>query len=247
LLCQLERLGAEIRECKPNLILALGNTACWALLRSTKISTIRGYITDCVLVPGVKVLPTFHPAAVLRNWSLRTIVLADLMKARLEMGFSHIDAPERHFVIYPSLGEITQWVDQTLANPPSFLTNDIETANGQITEIGFARSASEALVVPFWVGGKSYWETIEDECSARYQCQRLLASPIPKIGQNYLYDLQYLLREGFRPKAMGGDTMLLHHSLYPEFQKGLGFLGSIYTNSPEWKTLNRHGTTKRDE
>jgi hypothetical protein len=31
--------------------------------------------------------------------------------------------------------------------------------------------------------------------------------------------------------------MLLHHALYPEMQKGLGFLGSIYSNEPAWKLL----------
>ena len=38
--------------------------------------------------------------------------------------------------------------------------------------------------------------------------------------------------------------MLAHHSLYSELQKGLGFLGSIYTNYPSWKSMR---TFKREE
>jgi hypothetical protein len=43
------------------------------------------------------------------------------------------------------------------------------------------------------------------------------------------------------------DTMLLHHALYPELQKGLGFLGSIYTNESSWKNTYRKTTLKKDE
>jgi hypothetical protein len=43
--------------------------------------------------------------------------------------------------------------------------------------------------------------------------------------------------------------MLLHHSLFPEMLKGLGFLGSIYTNEQSWKLMSRPkaDTEKRDE
>jgi len=43
--------------------------------------------------------------------------------------------------------------------------------------------------------------------------------------------------------------MLLHHALYPELPKGLGFLGSIYTNEASWKLMRRErsDTVKRDE
>jgi hypothetical protein len=53
---------------------------------------------------------------------------------------------------------------------------------------------------------------------------------------------------GLRPANVAEDTMLLHHSLFPELPKGLGFLGSIYTNEASWKLM--HGLTdteKRDE
>ena len=33
------------------------------------------------------------------------------------------------------------------------------------------------------------------------------------------------------------DTMLMHHALQPESNKGLGFLGSVYTNHSSWKTM----------
>jgi DNA polymerase I-like protein with 3'-5' exonuclease and polymerase domains len=79
--------------------------------------------------------------------------------------------------------------------------------------------------------------------------EALLASAIPKVFQNGVYDLQYLLRMGLTVNNCAHDTMLLHHSLFPEMKKGLGFLASIYSSEASWK-LMRHekaDTVKRDE
>ena len=72
---------------------------------------------------------------------------------------------------------------------------------------------------------------------------------IGKVFQNGLYDIAFLWR-AYRIKVMGAreDTMLLHHALQPESLKGLGFLGSVYTNHGAWKS-ERKGidtTIKRD-
>jgi hypothetical protein len=42
--------------------------------------------------------------------------------------------------------------------------------------------------------------------------------------------------------------MLLHHALHPESEKGLGFLGSVYTNEASWKLMRgKSETIKREE
>ena len=35
------------------------------------------------------------------------------------------------------------------------------------------------------------------------------------------------------------DTMIMHHCLYEELPKSLGFMGSIYTNEASWKLMRR--------
>jgi DNA polymerase I-like protein with 3'-5' exonuclease and polymerase domains len=122
------------------------------------------------------------------------------------------------------------------------LAPDIETLNGQIRCIGFARSAEDVLVVPFVarLSGGSYWGDEGDELRAWACVRALLESEIPKVGQNFLFDLTYLSRVGIRPRNCLHDTMLLHHVLFPEMQKGLGFLGSVYTNESAWKLMRRH-------
>lgn len=249
LLGEVERLRTELTAVQPNLILALGNTACWALLARTNIGAIRGSIAEGVLVKGTKVLPTYHPAAVLRNWSLRVITLADMMKAELERHFAEIRRPERWVTISPTLAAIAEWVTR----PATAYAADIETSRGQITMIGFARSRSDSIVIPFVDDTKShhhYWDSPGDEVVAWGLVQQVLAGPVPKIFQNGVYDMGYLLRQGMRLNSCLHDTMLLHHSLYPELQKGLGFLGSTYTNESSWKLMrnaHRADAFKRDE
>ncbi len=43
------------------------------------------------------------------------------------------------------------------------------------------------------------------------------------------------------------DTMLLHHALQPEMEKGLSFLGTIYTSEASWKMMRKKDTVKRED
>lgn len=249
---EVARLLEEIKESRPNCILAAGNSACWALLHTTNISSIRGAVTVSVTEPPVKVVPTFHPAAVSRQWSWRPITVADIIKAGREAQYSELRRPERYITINPDLHDVLRWMEKVLLDPPPVIAVDIETQNKMIRCIGFASSRAEAIVIPFIDPSKprlSYWNTFEEEKAAWIAVRSILQSGIPKLFQNGMYDLQYLIKAGIRPANIAHDTMLLHHSLFPEMRKGLGFLGSIYTNEAAWKLMGRPkaDTVKRDE
>jgi hypothetical protein len=249
---ELDRLLEEVRASRPNCIVAAGNSACWALLRATNIGSIRGAVTLSVTEPFIKTLPTYHPAAILRQWAWRPITTADLVKAAKEAGKPELERPERWIVIDPTLQELARFRDGILWDPPSTLAVDIETHWGMISCIGFAPSPSHAMVVPFYhpaSQGRHYWPTKAEEFHAWKIVWSILKSDVPKVLQNGMYDLQYLIRMGFRPRNCLEDTMLLHHSLFPEMRKGLGFLASIYTNESSWKLMGRPkpDTVKRDE
>ena len=78
--CEIDRLWQEIEEQKPNVILALGATALWALCNVIGIAKHRGFITE-THKHGYKVIPTWHPAAVLRNYKLFPVLIMDAAKA----------------------------------------------------------------------------------------------------------------------------------------------------------------------
>ena len=67
-----------------------------------------------------------------------------------------------------------------------------------------------------------------------------LRKPWPKVLQNGLYDLWWLAKVyGIQMQGFVEDTFLCHHVLLPEMEKGLGALGSFYTNRPSWKHINK--------
>jgi uracil-DNA glycosylase len=248
------RLEAEIAEVKPNLILALGNTALWRCAGTGGIASLRGtcLLSSTISHRPTKVLPTYHPAAVLRQWDLRPIVISDLMKAKIQGEFPEIRRPARSILVNPTLADVNDFALNLCRDGKcQLLSVDVETRREQITEIAFAPSPSEALVIPFIRGFKDhYWESPADEVEALRLVKLILQSPIPKLFQNGLYDIQRIWRQWrFAPTNCLHDTMLRHHSELPELQKGLGFLGSIYTEEPAWKLMRRNKDTsqKRDD
>ena len=75
---ELDRLGDELIAHDPNVVVALGNTPMWALLGRAGISKLRGTThLSPHTAAGFKVLPTYHPAAVIREWSLRPVAILD--------------------------------------------------------------------------------------------------------------------------------------------------------------------------
>lgn len=69
-------LDQEIAILKPKIICTLGASAMYALLGpNTQFSKIRGQFFEG---PGYKILPTYHPAYLLRNPAAKTMVWRDL-------------------------------------------------------------------------------------------------------------------------------------------------------------------------
>lgn len=248
---ELQRLKVELEAYDRTCIVALGATASWALIRNSKITAIRGATAQSTLCPGLKVLPTYHPAGILRNWMWRSIAMCDFSKLeRRERHFAQIRRPNRRVIINPTLTELRDWVKR----PTRQLGVDTETKRGQIEMVGLARSVDDAIVVPFMDQRKpsgSYWPSAEDEAEAWRALCFLLDNPaIGKVFQNGLYDVQYFIRRSPCRPTVTDDTMLLSHALFPELPKGLGFLGSLYSDEASWKLWRGQQSeeaVKRDE
>lgn len=246
---ELSRLARELRSNAPNVIIATGNTPNWFLGAIGGISKIRG---AAYASPFGKTLPTYHPAAILRDWSLRPVTVLDFQKAARESLFPNLRRPRRTVLIPESINDLEDFYATYLIKAEE-LSVDIETRRTEITCLGIAPSISEALVIPFTdprASSGSYWKSIEEELFAWRFIRKVLGSPVPKVFQNGLYDIHFLWKSyGIAVNNCADDTMLLHHSLYPESQKGLGFLGSVYTNEASWKMMRTRGkeTIKKDE
>ena len=250
---ELDRLCNEVLDLNPNLLVCLGNTPLWALNGRTAITKWRGATnisTHCVT--GYKLLPTYHPAAVLYQYSLRPTAIADLQKALRESAYSDLRRPQREIWIEPTLEDVATFIAGIRPDTCDVLSVDIETAAKRITCIGLAPNSGLAIVIPFddeRTATGSYWPTDAIE----REVWRLIAgvlgdSTIPKLFQNGIYDIAFLWRS-MKVKVIGAqhDTMLLMHSLQPESLKSLGYIGSLYVDECAWKQLGAHfKTIKKD-
>jgi len=250
---ELSRLYAELRSVKPNIAVALGGTATWALLRDGRISKLRGAVSQSSVIDGLKVLPTYHPSYILQGgYESRHVTVLDLQKARRESEFPEVRRPIRVVYTEPLLHELN-WFEEKFIRRSKMMAVDIETRDNQITCIGFAPATDVALVVPFEDLRKhqgSYWGSFEAEVEAWKWGRDVLDSPVPKVFQNGLYDMHRLWRGyGIPVRNAIHDTMLLHHALQPESPKGLDYLGSIYTDEAAWKLTVRmkHKATIKKE
>jgi hypothetical protein len=240
-------LEAELKQTAPKLILALGNTPLWFLRRQLpKISKERGSVFQSLYG---KAIATFHPAAILRDWSLRPIAIADFMKAKTESTSREIQRLSREIWIKPTLFDIVDFAARFI-EPATALAFDVETTHGQISCVSLAPSPLHVLVIPFFDPKtfQNYWPTVAEETRAVILLKQILEKPLPKkVTQNGMYDWQYLRTIGIDAR-LDEDTMILHHSLWSELPKSLGFMGSVHANEQAWKELRqRIETTKVDE
>lgn len=222
-------LEAEIRAVKPRTIIALGNTALWALTGRSGITSWRGSeLVGAPPFPAVRVIPTYHPAAILRQWPWRPVAVHDLKKARLPPPAE----PCYSFVIRPSWEAVSEFLfelEQGLQQP-TVLSVDLETRARHIACIGIATSATRAVCIPLMCRERpdGYWSA-NQEAEIVWRLQNILTHPNCRVvGQNFLYDTQYIHRYWKFIPNLWWDTMIAHHCAFPNMPKGLDFLSSLY-------------------
>lgn len=248
----LARLRQELQEAGPCLIVPLGGTALWALSGNANVGAVRGTVLAAsTYFNSAKLLPTYHPSFVMKQFKYYTVVVGDLQKAvkESERGASII-LPERRLLVAPTLADLDAARHDLLR--AELLSVDIETGWGQITSIGFAPSPLYSLVVPFLDKrniSRSYWPNARSEAIAWRFVRDILASDVPKLGQNYGgYDFFWLLEKYHLPsRNMSEDTRLMYHALYPELPKSLEFMQG-HSSQGAWKHWADHHVTleKRD-
>lgn len=247
-------LRQEIALVRPNVIIAFGNLALYVLTGKLGITKWRGsmlYMDQEVPITyefstanphegevkkiRPKVLPSIHPAAVLREWSMRGSVVTDLRRVAKHKGPEPWPKPEWKFIIRPTFSQAVEtlnmicgWLENDKG--PIRLAPDIETRHGHIACIGIAWSKTEAICIPLMCMGKpdGYW-TEEEEVWLCWMLYKIFTHPrVEIIGQNFLYDSQYFWRHTkFVPKTTQ-DTMISQHSLFADAPKALHFQASMY-------------------
>lgn len=242
----LMQLKKDLEEIQPNVVLALGSYPLRFLTGKQGINKWRGSILESSLIPGLKVIGTYHPAYILRVWDYKAVADFDFKRLADEANTAEIRRPVRDLVLNPSR-EDSIWLESQLLHA-QWLSIDIEcfeTPSGwKLACVGFSDSPARAVVWP---------------CDHDWQLgiiKRLCESSIAKVFQNGTFDITVLGSNGINVpyETFKYDTMLGHHSLYTEcagsegdgagtgakkkqaaIAKGLGFQVSIYTKEPYYK------------
>lgn len=239
-LAYFKQLEKEVADCNPNVIVALGNTALLALTGETSVSKWRGSAMKALpqfnRPDGTprKVIPTYHPAAIMKMWEWRPIATRDLSRVAKAQHTPEFPSTPRQFYIRPSFPTAIGLLKMLLERAEQgtlLLAVDIETRAMQTACCGIAWSRTEALCIPYMAvkGYKgSYWSE-EEELSLRITLKALLTHPNVEVaGQNFAYDAQYFaLQDGYIPN-LRWDTMIMQHTLFSSMKKSLDFLASMY-------------------
>jgi uracil-DNA glycosylase len=255
----LKLLSEDIARTKPKIIIALGDTALWALTGHSGITKYRGSMLKLAPVlpgpfdPDIWVIPTYHPAAILRVWAWRFIAVQDLRRAKSQLD-APIPEPVYGFLTEPTFDDVATVLQNLIGMVeygPTRLAVDIETRSGHIDCIGIAWSKRDALCIPLSTMrsfGNAYWSH-KEEFQIIQWLETLLTHPNAQhIGQNYLYDMQYIARSWGWYKAPYMDTMIAHATCFPGLPKSLDFLSSLYLPFHRyWKDENKEANKTLDD
>jgi uracil-DNA glycosylase family 4 len=250
----LHRRIAELPGEGPNLIVTMGNYATFALTGKGKvraavrnafsrleenstaaekkagITNLRGSIYQYQDQNGrlMKVIPTIHPAGVLRmpKWEKRCV--HDWRRVAEEMQTREYDVPSRNHIIDPAEWQVAQYTKFVEQNAVALnLAVDIETWGRTLSCVGFAYSPWESMTIPTLnKGQKSVFLPY---------IKRLCECSAAKVLCNGFYDWYWLDDVAVQLYNFKYDVQLMHHAFDPVENHSLDFLASIFTKQPYWK------------
>lgn len=251
----LQKVYAQVEAVKPALIIGCGNLPLWAFTDKAGATTVKGYklpsgigkwrgsqlYTTVNAISPRPFLPIYHPASILRSYPDRFPTVHDLTAraGRFLSGARGWDRQKKttnywNPTFYEAERILLSWIEEAKRGPLE-LCVDIETwRRRMLVCVGFADDKIE-LCIPFFYfdrTGKSIdVYTAEQEIRLCSLMRELLSSPsISIIGQNFIYDHQFLSRKLGIYTPVRFDTMLMHHLMWPGTPKGLDYLASLYTD-----------------
>ena len=246
----IKELQEEIERVNPDVIISLGDGALWALTGNRGITKWRSSLLRDA--KGRWIIPTYDPVKVMRMWSWRAITIHDLRRAARQ-AVDPIQEPPYEFSVRPSYEDTINTLgflrDKVRAGPIR-LSVDIETRNKHIACLGIAWTRYAAICIPFMCVERveGYWSFEEEFIIIRLIGEILTHPNAQIIGQNFLYDNQYIAKHWGQVIKIWLDTMVTHAVCYPGTTKGLDYLSSMYCKwHVYWKDESKEWDPKLGE
>ena len=237
----IQELGEELKSLNLNVVVAFGNIALLALTNRIGITKWRGSVLESTIVPGLKVIPTFHPATFIPpkfNFLNKPLICEDLLKANYESQFPEIHRIERNVIVEPSFNDSVEALKfiYEMGRRGQLIGIDIEVMNGEVDCISFGWSYNNSISIPFKDSKGDYFN-IEEELEIMRLIGKIIEDEkISKVGANFIFDLQFIFHKyGIVPKGICHCTQIAQKISYPDFPAGLDFVTTMHTDVPYYK------------
>lgn len=270
LIAGLKKLDVLIAHVKPDLIIGCGNWPLWFLSNVDQTKTDHGYRVPVGIGswagsqlelapsplgyprPQAAFLPVLHPAAVLRQYHWRVPTTIDLSRATryLDDPMTWWNNTTEKLYVQPQPEQLEKLL---LSNPTDEWVCDLETYGGLPHIVGLSYG-THAITVPFFhirSDGSTEPTYVENDFAKIWNLLRdfFHRPSLRLIGQNFLYDIQYIYKFFHALPEVVFDTMIAQHILFPALAgfKGLDNLSRFYcAHHCYWKNERKESTKAED-
>lgn len=209
--CREHHLKPALIQINPSRVVALGDEALHALTGRRGVLLWRGSPLPLASEPdgGPRVVPTLHPAYLMRQASLFSVAVKDMQRG--------LELPPEDYDLLPSIETVRAFHEPIV----SF---DFEwDRQGNVEMCGVAGRYYKCLVIPF-----------RDEYIP--EIRRILEEAKVLIGHNLIdAEMFFLDKWKWNITAELHDTMLAQHLVQPDMRHGLAFVASVFTPKVFWK------------
>lgn len=237
-------LEGEIAQVKPEYILTLGATVLKAIAKKSKITEMHGQVFDYA---GSKVLPTFSPAAALRDPARLPALRKDILKLGHTLEGNTPVESELHWRKISTLEDWNEFIEAFEATQE--FAFDCETTGldenadfhsmgeqyglSGINSIQFGLDDNTNWVLPLIVKGSPWREKPKLRRKFIKTVVEMQGSKTA-VGQNAKFDNRWIKKKYGVKFRLDFDTMLAHHLLDENSPHGLKEMASEECNAPAY-------------
>lgn len=228
-------IDEEIDLLKPQLIISLGAPALKSLMGKSKITELHGQL---VAYRGVPLIPTFHPAAALRDPARLPSLRKDIMRAAHFMAGNIVTEDELHWQVIRNQSDLKEFLKEF--DESEEVSVDIETT-------GLNRKAEGSAInsIQFGLASGKNWSlplNVRDSWLLnRSTSQKSIVRDIVKrsrgktiVGQNFKFDNLWIKEKYGVKFHLTFDTMLAHHTLDENSPHDLKSMATEFCNAPNY-------------
>lgn len=246
-ICPKAHLLEVIGQMRPNVIVSLGATALKYFFNSTGITKARGKIK---VWNGIPIVPTFHPAFLLRgNLQYKSDVIQDFINAsefinqsKSTLSIKIISTTEEVLSLKEEIEKVGRVAIDTETTGLNVYTGD------KIIGISFACSRNIGYYIQIRrksiIGDELEFAVSEDTLSA---IKAICENSSAKTFHNALFDIEFLREDlGIEVRNFRADSMALAHVIDENTPNDLEYLTNLYYKDLlGFKTESKQGAAKQ--